>query len=169
MMVCDTDHCLLSLRRLSIRACVARPLTPGHNELLSRRSSHRLHFTASRKQKYWRSMGIGNNLDLGHCESGVWNTGWCCMALPTLYYFTISLSTWISGSLNFRRATRRQRTLQVLSFIVFSFYHYISICGSWPFEVMRRRRRSDTCKSVNSSAPKKELDRSGPGQPYFNH
>lgn len=49
------------------------------------------------------------------------------------------------------------------------FYHYISICGPWLYEAMRRGRHSNTSKSINSSAPKKELDRSGPGQPYHNH
>jgi hypothetical protein len=32
---------------------------------------------------HWELLGFG------HCEAGVWNTGWCCMALPTLYYFTV--------------------------------------------------------------------------------
>lgn len=44
--------------------------------------------------------GHWDNLDLGHCESGVWNTGWYCMALPTLHYSTVLSSTWTQGSLN---------------------------------------------------------------------
>lgn len=33
---------------------------------------------------------------------------------------------------------------------------------------MRRGRHSNTSQSINASAPRQELDRSGPGQPYFN-
>lgn len=64
--------------------------------------------------------GHWDNLELGHCESGVWNTGWCCIALPTLYYSTIFPSTWIRDSPNFGRAMRRQSTLCESLFITVS-------------------------------------------------
>jgi hypothetical protein len=167
-----TDHHLLSLRRLSIRAGVAPPLTPGHTELQRQRSSPRLHFTASQEQKYWRSTGIGNNLNLGHCESGVWNTSGCCMALPILYYPQFS-PTWTLGSLNFHRAMRTLRTCRSCSLPFHRFISSFLLATTFLFVVpglLRPRDEASTqthASQLIQACPNKELDRSRPGQPYF--
>jgi hypothetical protein len=66
-------------------------LAPAHNQFPRRRDSGLLHFTASRNQKYWRLMGIGTLLGIGHPRSGVLDTGWCCETLFHLYHFTLFL------------------------------------------------------------------------------
>lgn len=90
---------------------IARPLCSGVHWA----STRRLQPTGciSRRhgfQKYWRLAGIGICLHLGHRESGVLNTGWCCRTPPTLYNSTIF--SWISDSLNSSRAMRRRGTVQ---------------------------------------------------------
>lgn len=75
--------------------------------------------------------GHWDYLDLGHCESGVWNTGRCCtcMALPTLYYSTDLSPPWIQAPLNLVARCAHRGFSWPLFFYRFTIFTTISLFG----------------------------------------
>lgn len=81
--------------------------------------------------------GHWDNLDLGLCEAGVWNTGWCCMALPTLYYSTVFSPGFRYGyTLIWSRNAQTENSAGLFSFPFRHLYNHIIICGPWLSEAM---------------------------------
>jgi hypothetical protein len=117
--------------------------------------------------------GHWDNLDLGHCGSGVWSTGRCCtcMALPTLYYFTVLSPPWIQALNLVAQCAQRgpARPLFIYHFTIFTTISLFVVPGYMqPRDEEDSQTQASHLIQTRLRKSSTTVDRSGPGQPYIN-
>lgn len=118
--------------------------------------------------------GHWDDLNLGHCRSGVWNTGRCCtcMALSHLVLLHNSFSALDTGSLNlFARCAHRglSRPLFIYRFTIFSTISLFVVPGYMqPRDEEDSQTQASHLIQTRLRKSSTTVDRSGPGQPYIN-